>query len=147
MLIVLYKSETDILPNKTYYLWHSGEEVEAKDSLVVQEKLNFSFNAEGALLHEYIGILYVTYNEFSFLLFIFSRYICLNRIQERRNRLLVQIEEVRRTRALHRSSRRRHGCPSGQGLATVAVVGYTNAVIDLFWIMTYGCTYLHPCPY
>ncbi|KAF3320473.1 GTP-binding protein [Carex littledalei] len=49
------------------------------------------------------------------------------RIQERRNRLLVQIEEVRRTRALHRSSRRRHGCPSGQGLATVAVVGYTNA--------------------
>ncbi|KAJ1697215.1 hypothetical protein LUZ63_005727 [Rhynchospora breviuscula] len=49
------------------------------------------------------------------------------RIQERRNSLLMQIEEVRRTRALQRLSRKRHGCSSGQGLATVAVVGYTNA--------------------
>ncbi|KAJ3697629.1 hypothetical protein LUZ61_001334 [Rhynchospora tenuis] len=49
------------------------------------------------------------------------------RIQERRNSLLTQIEEVRRTRALQRLSRKRHGCSSGQGLATVAIVGYTNA--------------------
>ncbi|XP_072992536.1 GTP-binding protein At3g49725, chloroplastic isoform X2 [Typha latifolia] len=49
------------------------------------------------------------------------------RIRERRNSLLAQIEEVRRTRALQRSSRRRHGCSYGQELATVAVVGYTNA--------------------
>ncbi|OAY63656.1 GTP-binding protein, chloroplastic [Ananas comosus] len=49
------------------------------------------------------------------------------RIQERRNSLLEQIEEVRRTRALQRSARKRHGSSCGQGLATVAVVGYTNA--------------------
>ncbi|PKU76207.1 GTP-binding protein [Dendrobium catenatum] len=49
------------------------------------------------------------------------------RIQERRNHLLVQIDEVRRTRALQRSARRRHGGSNGHGLATVAVVGYTNA--------------------
>ncbi|CAA6653488.1 unnamed protein product [Spirodela intermedia] len=49
------------------------------------------------------------------------------RIQERRIHLLAQIGEVRRTRALQRSSRRRHGGSDGQGLATVAVVGYTNA--------------------
>ncbi|KAI4327309.1 hypothetical protein L6164_019786 [Bauhinia variegata] len=49
------------------------------------------------------------------------------RILERRNRLLSQIEEVRRTRALQRASRKRHGSSFGQGLATVAVVGYTNA--------------------
>ncbi|KAK7320452.1 hypothetical protein VNO77_29935 [Canavalia gladiata] len=49
------------------------------------------------------------------------------RILERRNYLLSQIEEVRRTRALQRASRKRHGGSSGQGLATVAVVGYTNA--------------------
>ncbi|KAG1366676.1 GTP-binding protein, chloroplastic [Cocos nucifera] len=49
------------------------------------------------------------------------------RIQEKRNHLLSQIEEVRRTRALQRSARKRHGSSYGQGLATVAVVGYTNA--------------------
>ncbi|RDX69599.1 GTP-binding protein, chloroplastic, partial [Mucuna pruriens] len=49
------------------------------------------------------------------------------RILERRNYLLSQIEEVRRTRALQRAGRKRHGGSSGQGLATVAVVGYTNA--------------------
>ncbi|KAJ0967715.1 hypothetical protein J5N97_024632 [Dioscorea zingiberensis] len=49
------------------------------------------------------------------------------RILERRNHLLAQIEEVRRTRALQRASRKRHGGPQGQGLATVAIVGYTNA--------------------
>ncbi|KAL0905290.1 hypothetical protein M5K25_023699 [Dendrobium thyrsiflorum] len=49
------------------------------------------------------------------------------RIQERRNHLLIQIDEVRRTRALQRSARKRHGGSNGHGLATVAVVGYTNA--------------------
>ncbi|MED6208234.1 hypothetical protein PIB30_043205 [Stylosanthes scabra] len=49
------------------------------------------------------------------------------RILERRNSLLSQIEEVRRTRALQRAGRKRHGGSFGQGLATVAVVGYTNA--------------------
>lgn len=41
---------------------------------------------------------------------------------------MSQIEDVRRTRALQRASRKRHGGSNGQGLATVAVVGYTNAV-------------------
>ncbi|XP_058069656.1 GTP-binding protein At3g49725, chloroplastic isoform X1 [Magnolia sinica] len=49
------------------------------------------------------------------------------RILERRNHLLSQIEDVRRTRALQRYARRRRGGSQGQGLATVAVVGYTNA--------------------
>lgn len=49
------------------------------------------------------------------------------RILERRNRLLTQIEEVRRTRALQRSARKRRGDSLGQELITVAVVGYTNA--------------------
>ncbi|CAD5192009.1 unnamed protein product [Musa acuminata subsp. malaccensis] len=49
------------------------------------------------------------------------------RIQERRIHILSQIEEVRRTRSLQRYARRRHGSSYGQGLATVAVVGYTNA--------------------
>ncbi|CAJ1971273.1 unnamed protein product [Sphenostylis stenocarpa] len=49
------------------------------------------------------------------------------RIIERRNYLLSQIEEVRRTRALQRAGRKRSGGSSGQGLATIAVVGYTNA--------------------
>ncbi|OVA07270.1 GTP binding domain [Macleaya cordata] len=49
------------------------------------------------------------------------------RILERRNRLLTEIEEVRRTRALQRASRKRRGGSEGQGLATIAVVGYTNA--------------------
>lgn len=49
------------------------------------------------------------------------------RIQERRLSLLAQIEDVRRTRAIQRSSRKRHGGSFGQELVTVAVVGYTNA--------------------
>ncbi|WVZ60414.1 hypothetical protein U9M48_010438 [Paspalum notatum var. saurae] len=49
------------------------------------------------------------------------------RIQERRVSLLAQIEDVRRTRAIQRSGRKRHGGSFGQELATVAVVGYTNA--------------------
>ncbi|KAI3958846.1 hypothetical protein MKX01_023522 [Papaver californicum] len=49
------------------------------------------------------------------------------RILDRRNRLLIEIEEVRRTRALQRASRKRRGGTEGQGLATVAIVGYTNA--------------------
>lgn len=44
---------------------------------------------------------------------------------------MSQIEEVRRTRALQRAARKRHGGSYGQGLVTVAVVGYTNAVGDL----------------
>lgn len=50
------------------------------------------------------------------------------RINERRKYLLSQIEEVRRTRRVQRSARKRHGGSYGEGLATVAVVGYTNAV-------------------
>lgn len=50
------------------------------------------------------------------------------RIFERRSRLLAQIEDVRRTRALQRASRKRHGGSHGEALATVAIVGYTNAV-------------------
>ncbi|GAB2282733.1 hypothetical protein Dimus_017272 [Dionaea muscipula] len=49
------------------------------------------------------------------------------RISERRMRLLAEIEEVRRTRALQRAARKRRGGLDGEGLATVAVVGYTNA--------------------
>ncbi|XP_024028343.1 GTP-binding protein At3g49725, chloroplastic [Morus notabilis] len=49
------------------------------------------------------------------------------RISERRKILLTQVEEVHRTRALQRASRKRRGGSHGQGLPTVAVVGYTNA--------------------
>ncbi|CAN0887273.1 GTP-binding protein At3g49725, chloroplastic [Linum grandiflorum] len=49
------------------------------------------------------------------------------RILERRSRLLSQIAEVRRTRALHRAARKRRGAVDNQPLTTVAVVGYTNA--------------------
>ncbi|CAH9110808.1 unnamed protein product [Cuscuta epithymum] len=50
------------------------------------------------------------------------------RILERRMQLLSEIKEVRRTRALQRASRKRHGGGSnGHIIATVAVVGYTNA--------------------
>ncbi|XP_009606876.1 GTP-binding protein At3g49725, chloroplastic [Nicotiana tomentosiformis] len=49
------------------------------------------------------------------------------RILERRNQLLSEIKEVRRTRALQRAARKRHGGPDGQEIPTVAVVGYTNA--------------------
>eukprot|EP00897_Mesotaenium_endlicherianum_P004983 jgi/Mesen1/4512/ME000023S03884 len=52
------------------------------------------------------------------------------RIAEKRDKLKAQLAEVRRTRALHRSARRRRtetpGGPPG-GLPVVAVVGYTNA--------------------
>ncbi|XP_043805015.1 GTP-binding protein At3g49725, chloroplastic isoform X2 [Manihot esculenta] len=54
------------------------------------------------------------------------------RILERRNHLLSQIEEVRRTRALQRAARKRHGGFQNKGLATVAVVGYTNALVEAF---------------
>ncbi|KAH9313919.1 hypothetical protein KI387_022546 [Taxus chinensis] len=49
------------------------------------------------------------------------------RILERRNQLLSEIEEVRRTRALQRVARKRHGKGYGRGMPVVAVVGYTNA--------------------
>ncbi|VFQ75360.1 unnamed protein product [Cuscuta campestris] len=49
------------------------------------------------------------------------------RILERRMQLLSEIKEVRRTRALQRASRKRHGGSDGHSIATVAVVGYTNA--------------------
>ncbi|KAK8710335.1 hypothetical protein V6N13_145665 [Hibiscus sabdariffa] len=49
------------------------------------------------------------------------------RILERRNHLLSQIEEVRRTRAVQRAARKKRGGVDGRGLPTVAVVGYTNA--------------------
>lgn len=61
------------------------------------------------------------------------------RISERRKFLLSQIDEVRRTRALQRASRKRRGGSHGQGLATVAVVGYTNAVGYLDEIMPTSC--------
>ncbi|CAK7339704.1 unnamed protein product [Dovyalis caffra] len=77
----------------------TGEEVEDVALPVVLEKLNFSFSVEGLFLE----------------------------ILERRETLLSQIKEIRRTRALHRASRKRHGQLDDQRLATVAVVGYTNA--------------------
>ncbi|GMH25191.1 hypothetical protein Nepgr_027034 [Nepenthes gracilis] len=49
------------------------------------------------------------------------------RISERRLRLLAEIDEVRRTRALQRNARKRRGGLDGQELPTVAIVGYTNA--------------------
>ncbi|KAH0670970.1 hypothetical protein KY290_026402 [Solanum tuberosum] len=49
------------------------------------------------------------------------------RILERKNQLLSEIKEVRRTRALQRAARKRHGGSDGQEIPTVAVVGYTNA--------------------
>lgn len=42
--------------------------------------------------------------------------------------MLSEIKEVRRTRALQRAARKRHGGSDGQEIPTVAVVGYTNAV-------------------
>lgn len=42
--------------------------------------------------------------------------------------MLSHIEEVRRTRAVQRAARKKRGGFDGRGLATVAVVGYTNAV-------------------
>ncbi|KAI3699510.1 hypothetical protein L2E82_43882 [Cichorium intybus] len=49
------------------------------------------------------------------------------RIIERKNQLLSEIKDVRRTRALQRASRKRHGGSHGQDMPTVAIVGYTNA--------------------
>ncbi|KAK4490516.1 hypothetical protein RD792_001196 [Penstemon davidsonii] len=49
------------------------------------------------------------------------------RILDRRKKLLSQIKEVRRTRAMQRVARKRQGSSPGQDIATVAVVGYTNA--------------------
>ncbi|XP_006363798.1 GTP-binding protein At3g49725, chloroplastic isoform X1 [Solanum tuberosum] len=49
------------------------------------------------------------------------------RILERKNQLLSEIKEVRRTRSLQRAARKRHGGSDGQEIPTVAVVGYTNA--------------------
>ncbi|KAK9749616.1 hypothetical protein RND81_02G138500 [Saponaria officinalis] len=49
------------------------------------------------------------------------------RISDRRKYLLGKIEEVRRTRAVQRAGRRKQGNLDDQTLATVAVVGYTNA--------------------
>lgn len=57
-----------------------------------------------------------------------------SRIIERRNQLLSEIKEVRRTRALQRASRKRHGGSDGQDMATIAVVGYTNAVGGDFFL-------------
>lgn len=41
--------------------------------------------------------------------------------------MLSEIKEVRRTRAVQRASRKRQGGSQGEEIATVAVVGYTNA--------------------
>ncbi|GFP96318.1 GTP-binding protein at3g49725 chloroplastic [Phtheirospermum japonicum] len=49
------------------------------------------------------------------------------RISDRRKKLLSEIKEVRRTRAMQRIARRRQGVAPGQEIVTVAVVGYTNA--------------------
>ncbi|XP_073141654.1 GTP-binding protein At3g49725, chloroplastic isoform X3 [Henckelia pumila] len=54
------------------------------------------------------------------------------RILDRRNKLLSEIKEVRRTRAVQRASRKRQGGSEGQEIATVAVVGYTNALVEAF---------------
>ncbi|EPS65761.1 hypothetical protein M569_09013, partial [Genlisea aurea] len=49
------------------------------------------------------------------------------RISDRKKKLLSEIQEVRRTRTIQRAARKREGCSSGEEMATVAVVGYTNA--------------------
>ncbi|KAL2509532.1 GTP-binding protein [Forsythia ovata] len=49
------------------------------------------------------------------------------RILDRRKQLLSEIKEVRRTRALQRAARKRQKDSQGKEIATVAVVGYTNA--------------------
>ncbi|KAM1091446.1 hypothetical protein ACFX13_019224 [Malus domestica] len=67
-------------------------------SLVVQEKLNFNSNDEDYNLS----------------------------ILERRNSLLSQIQDVRRTQAVQHTGHKNHGGSYGQGLPTVAVFGYTN---------------------
>lgn len=47
-------------------------------------------------------------------------------------KLLSEIQEVRRTRAVQRVARRRQGGSPGQEIPTVAIVGYTNAVGDSY---------------
>ncbi|KAK6125338.1 hypothetical protein DH2020_040919 [Rehmannia glutinosa] len=54
------------------------------------------------------------------------------RILDRRKQLLSEIKEVRRTRAMQRAARKRQGVSPGQEIATVAVVGYTNALVEAF---------------
>lgn len=49
------------------------------------------------------------------------------RISDRRLRLLSQIKEAQRTRLLQRAARKRQSGLEGKSLATIAVVGYTNA--------------------
>ncbi|KAJ0253720.1 GTP-binding protein [Hirschfeldia incana] len=49
------------------------------------------------------------------------------RIADRRLRLLSQIKEAQRTRLLQRAARKRQSGIAGKSLATIAVVGYTNA--------------------
>ncbi|CAN7021809.1 unnamed protein product [Brassica rapa subsp. trilocularis] len=49
------------------------------------------------------------------------------RIADRRLRLLSQIKEAQRTRLLQRAARKRQSGLAGKSLATIAVVGYTNA--------------------
>ncbi|KAF3495491.1 hypothetical protein DY000_02055675 [Brassica cretica] len=49
------------------------------------------------------------------------------RIADRRLRLLSQIKEAQRTRLLQRAARKRQSGLEGKSLATIAVVGYTNA--------------------
>ncbi|CAF2110632.1 unnamed protein product [Brassica napus] len=49
------------------------------------------------------------------------------RIADRRLRLLSQIKEAQRTRLLQRAARKRQSGLEGKNLATIAVVGYTNA--------------------
>ena len=95
---------------------------------MVLVKQNFNYNGGGAWqLVDYNLSKLAAHNNSSFF-FIHDS----SRIQERRVSLLAQIEDVRRTRAIQRSSRKRHGGSFGQELVTVAVVGYTNAVC--------GCT-------
>lgn len=50
-----------------------------------------------------------------------------HRILDRRQQLLSEIAEVRRTRATQRAWRKRQNKSPGQEIPTVAVVGYTNA--------------------
>ncbi|XP_042030272.1 GTP-binding protein At3g49725, chloroplastic-like isoform X2 [Salvia splendens] len=52
------------------------------------------------------------------------------RILERKQKLLAEIADVRRTRAMQRAARKRDERLPGQEIPTVAVVGYTNAVVD-----------------
>lgn len=65
----------------------------------------------------------------------------ISRILERKKRLLAEISEVRRTRAMQRSARKRRESLPGQDLPTVAIVGYTNAVG--WWVPFWPFVILH----